>query len=129
MTLPTSINVTTALDLADGEDTNFELNVCGFNRPRPGQIWLVTPDAGAGPLRTVDHYHVQTSEPVESDEPGYDWLIELESRPVTTPRTWYEITTEIDRQGLVHLGIAVGDGTRIADGATIAAVWEQLGMD
>lgn len=125
---PSSINVLTASELTDQDDRSFPLLVAGFNRPRPGQVWLITPAVGAGPLRTVDHFHVQVGEADESDEVGFEWLVDVEPHAVPTPRSWYELTTEVDRQGLVHLGNAENEGTKIIDPATIDVVWDMLGL-
>ena len=113
------------------EDEGFdELLIRGWETPpQPGAMLLVVPSDRDQSTRGIRYlYTVRNTLP--TGDPEWPFELEVEARPVSHPRTWYELVRESQVRGLAPL---TGDleeewtGSKLVHPATLSMIFEMLG--
>jgi hypothetical protein len=104
--------------------------VYGWEKPpQPGTTLLVVPSDRDQLTRNLRWLYTVKSTS-ETGDREWPFELELEARPVSQPRTWYEIVREGQFRGLAPLSGDLDEdwsGSKLVHPATISMIFEMLG--
>lgn len=128
MSRPKALYVIPTESLEEDEELESVLVSGWVTPPGVGATVLIVPLKDGELLRRIKWLYTVTSVVATQDK---EWPLELglELEKVRSPQRWYDIVSEVARQGLVPIVGARGHGDRISHQPTIDLILEMLGED